>query len=135
MAASRGADQVDLHSLQRLAPERWLNDQIINFVAKQIIQPATSRTYCYSSYFFSSLLHNSSRLGNYDFSQVHNWHNARGIREIGEIFSLRNLFVPINVTNSHCWILLQASVTEKKMYLYDSDERQSDSGNTNSHTT
>ena len=131
-AVGRGAEQVDPRSLQMLAPETWLDDQIINFVAKRIVQTATERTYCYSSYFFSTLLQNTSRQDRYDFNQVSNWHNSRKIHETGEIFSLHNLLVLINIDNSH-WLLLHASVVEKTVYLYDSDRRQTNSSNTNGH--
>ena len=59
IAAVRGSESVDLRSLQRLALETWLNDQVINYVAKQVIQPALVGTLCYSSYFFSRLRHNA----------------------------------------------------------------------------
>ena len=54
MAAVRGTESVDMYSFQRLAPETWLNDQVMNYVAKQVIQPATRNTFYYSSY--SSIL-------------------------------------------------------------------------------
>lgn len=131
-ATGRGAEQVDPRSLQRHAPETWLDDQVINYVAKRIVQTATERTYCYSSYFFSTLLQNTSRQDRYDFDQVSNWHNLRRMRETGEIFSLHNLLVHINIDNSH-WLLLHALVVEKTVYLYNSDGTQTDSSNTNGH--
>ena len=132
MAAVRGTESVDMDSFQQLAPETWLNDQVMNYVAKQVIQPATRNTFCYSSFFFTRLLHNTSRIEEYDFTQVNNCHSSRGIRAIGarEIFSLQNLFVPINKDNSH-WLLLQASFTDQKVYLYDSDDAQTDNSNSN----
>ena len=68
MAAVKGAEQVDLRSLQQLAPETWLNDQVINYVAKLVIQTLRGDAFCYSSFFFSHLLHNTTRIEGYNFS-------------------------------------------------------------------
>ena len=76
VAARKGNESVDLSSLQTLGAETWLNDHVINFIAKQLIQRETPDTHCYSSYFFTQLLRNASDENSCDFSQVCNWHRS-----------------------------------------------------------
>ena len=110
---------MDLDSLQTLGAETWLNDHVINFIAKQVIQRETPDTHCYSSYSFSRLLHNSSDAGRYDFFQVRRWHMSQDLRLIGTIFNCKNLLVPINKDNLH-WLLLHVNLESRLISLYDS---------------
>ena len=83
---------MDLEGLQRLGNETWLNDQVINFVAKQVIQQETPNTYCFSSYLIAKLLRNSSDESSYDFSTARNWHRPRELRQTGTtIFNFKHL--------------------------------------------
>ena len=131
IAARKGNESVDLGSLQRLVTETWLNDQVINFIAKQVIQQGTSDIYCYSSYFFSKLLHNSSAAGRYDFATVRNWHRSRELRQTGTtIFDYKHLLVPINKDNYH-WLLAHVDIESRKICLYDSSGEQTMANNSN----
>ena len=131
MATRKRNESVDLGSLQRLVTETWLNDQVINFIAKQVIQKGTSDIYCYSSHFFSKLLHNSSAVGRYDFATVRNWHRFREQRQTGTtIFDYKHLLVPIDKDNSH-WLLVHVDIESRKIYLYDSSGDQTMANNSN----
>ena len=104
---------MDLEGLQRLGAETWLNDQVINFVAKQVIQQETSNIYCFSSYLIAKLLRNSSEESRYDFSTARNWHRPRELRQTGTtIFNFKHLLVPVNEGNSH-WLLVHVDVESR----------------------
>ena len=132
IAARRGNESVDLEGLQRLGAETWLNDQVINFVAKQVIQQETSNIYCFSSYLIAKLLRNSSEERRYDFSTARNWHRPRELRQTGTtIFNFKHLLVPVNEGNSH-WLLVHVDVESRLICLYDSGGSQTSAKNTNS---
>ena len=132
IAARKGNELVDLDGLQRLGAETWLNDQVINFIAKQVIQQGTPNTYCYSSYLLSTLLHNSSDASRYNFSTARNWHRLRELRQTGTtIFDFKHLLAPINEDNSH-WLLVHVNVESRQICLYDSSGSQTKANNTNS---
>ena len=123
---------MDLEGLQRLGAETWLNDQVINFVAKQVIQQETSNIYCFSSYLIAKLLRNSSEESRYDFSTARNWHRPRELRQTGTtIFDFKHLLAPVNEGNSH-WLLVLVDVESRLICLYDSGGSQTSAKNTNS---
>ena len=131
-AARRGNESVDLEGLQRLGAETWLSDQVINFVAKQVIQQETPNTYCFSSYLIAKLLRNSSDESRYDFSTARNWHRPRELRQTGTtILDFKHLLVPVNEGNSH-WLLVHVDVESRRIRLYDSGGSQTSANNTNS---
>ena len=61
------------------------------------VQEVISQTHCYTSHFFSKVLSVSGNNVIYDYRDVVGWsdHNEEGL------FNLKQLFVPINITNTH----------------------------------
>ena len=56
VVALKGSNLVQRSNFVRLREGVWLDDEIINFVSKQIIEPVMDRGYVYSSFFFPRLL-------------------------------------------------------------------------------
>ena len=115
MAVRRQSDLVTLLGMACFHEGHWLSDDSINYFFKHILQPSTGNTHCYSSYFFSKLLHDTTEPDNFDFTSVHRWHR----RIESSIFNLDSLFVPINRHNNH-WLLMHVRFTDKTVVLYDS---------------
>lgn len=109
------SDSVTLSGMSRFQEGHWLSDDSINYFFKHILQPSARNTHCYSSFFFSLLLNNSTDPDKFDFSSVHRWHR----RVNSAIFDLDSLLVPINRHNNH-WLLLQVRFHDKTVVLHDS---------------
>lgn len=102
-----------------LKPRTWLNDEVINFYMnmlqdrdQSLCTKDSKRTpsYYFSSFFMERLLVTDN---GYAFRNV-----ARWSRKI-DVFSMKNLFFPINISNTH-WTLAVVSITNKTITYYDS---------------
>jgi sentrin-specific protease 1 len=94
-------------TFNRLRPQQWLNDEIINSFRLLLHQrdearSATTgepRSYIYSSFFITKLIDN----GEYSFQQVRRWHTrVPG----GNFFRLARIIIPINQGNNH-WACME----------------------------
>jgi hypothetical protein len=94
-------------TFNRLLPQQWLNDEIINSFRHLLLQRDEARSatlnqprsYIYSTYFLPKLLHH----GNYSFQHVHRWHHrVPG----GDLFHLERILMPINQGNNH-WACME----------------------------
>ena len=117
----------------RLKPEKWLNDDIINFyfalLAKRDYDLCLSdgkkkRSHFYNTQFMTQL-RNEDEGGNdkfddddenYKFGNVKRW--TKTIPG-GDVFALDKLFIPINITNTH-WACVTVFMDEKIIEYYDS---------------
>ena len=115
MTVRHQSDSVTLSGIARFQEGHWLSDNSINYFFKHILQPSTGNTHCYSSFFFSLLLQDSTDPDTFDFTSVRRWHR----RVESNIFDLDSLFVPINCHNNH-WLLMQVRFGDKTVVLYDS---------------
>lgn len=105
----------------------WLDDAPINFYlgsclrmrdAEMCIADATrKRSHFYSTHFMSKLVYRRK----FDYEKVKRWgKNAPG----GDIFNLKYLVIPINVSNIH-WCCAVVFMEGKKIQLFDSCGSQS----------
>jgi sentrin-specific protease 1 len=114
---------VHASSLNRLAPETWLNDELIaayfQLVSKrdEILcgkESRRKRSYIYSSYFWAKLIDYKSHT--YCYNEVDAW--SKKVQG-GDIFSLGKLFIPINMGGTH-WQVIVAFMQEHRIQMYDS---------------
>ena len=66
-------DMVDKASFCRLNDGLWLDDTIINFFCKQVLQTFNPDAHWYSTHFFRNLLHHDSPSPRYEFADVAGW--------------------------------------------------------------
>ena len=109
------SDSTGRSSFARLREGVWLNDEVINYVSKQVIEPVMDRGHVYSSFFFPKLLNEGGTTPQYNFSEVRRWH----LRVAAGLFNLRELHVPINKSNAH-WLLLRVDFVTSEIKLWDS---------------
>jgi len=96
-----------------LKPGTWLNDEVINFYSSMLMQDLAQSTksreiYIFSTFFMSKL----NQSGVYSFELV-----ARWTKKI-DIFGLKKVFIPINISNQH-WTLVFIDLTVKTIGYYD----------------
>ncbi|CAO3600115.1 unnamed protein product [Absidia cylindrospora] len=103
---------VEFKDVNKLLPETWLNDEIINFYMVLLMDRATSSrsdslpsVHCYNTFFCSTL-----RDQGYD--KVKRW-----TKKV-DIFSKRLLLIPIN--RSYHWTLGVIDLAKKQVLVYDS---------------
>ncbi|ORZ09256.1 Senp1 mutant in complex with sumo-1 [Absidia repens] len=101
---------VEFKDVNKLLPETWLNDEIINFYMVLLMDRATSSTsdslpsvHCYNTFFCSTL-----RDQGYD--KVKRW-----TKKV-DIFSKRLLLIPIN--RSYHWTLGVIDLAKKQVLLF-----------------
>ena len=116
IAARRGAS-VSRQSILTLNPGQWLNDEIITYVSRVIINQGLQRMHSYSSYFFDQLIGTDEDHPQYDFAAVANW--SSNIDGIESALILRELYIPINKNGVH-WLFLRVRPEEKLIELWDS---------------
>ena len=73
------------------------------------------QTHCYTLHFFSKVLLVSGDNVIYDYRDVVGWSDHIE----GGLFNLKQLFVPINIMNTH-WIFIRAHFESKTIEIYDS---------------
>ena len=123
----RGDESITEREFASLRAATWLNDGPINFFFKICVADEARNIGCYSSGFFEMLY----RRGEYDdfsYEEVRNWGANIGYEfsESGQNIGLRSLaqlFVPINITNTH-WIFLRVLIQQRRIELYDSYARR-----------
>jgi sentrin-specific protease 1 len=128
---SDSKDSVQRGSMQRLSPGKWLNDEVINYFLKNCLamrdkklckkEPGRRRSHFFNSFFVQNLfdLKNKDQKlrGIYNYEKVRRW--SRMVPTPRDIFSLKYIFCPININNSH-WTLAVIFMEAKKIQYYDS---------------
>jgi hypothetical protein len=124
--------------IERLKPEIWLNDELVNFHNRIILSdldeklsvaiPGRKRCYFMSSYFIPTLIDENhgklSKRGKLNYNNVKRWlKNATCVD--GNLFNLAYLFVPYNESNVH-WTLVVVSFPDHKIVYYDSFHNERD---------
>ena len=104
--------EMTVGKLKCLQPTTWLNDEVINFYTNMIMEDLleTNGIYSCNTFFMSKLFPENER---YDFEAVRRW--TKNI----DIFSLKKIFIPINIDNRH-WTLVYIDVHNKSIFYYDS---------------
>jgi hypothetical protein len=97
--AARIGASVSRQSILTLNPGQWLNDEIITYVSRAIINQGLQRMHSYSSHFFGKLIGPDEEHPQYDFAAVANWSN--NIDGIESALNLRELYIPINKNSVH----------------------------------
>ena len=112
--AANQSDSVCKRSFDRLRPGTWLNDEVINFYCKILVnevQKQGEKIHYFNSHFFSKLYSDKG----YCYENVKRWSRHIPGRNI---FELDKVFVPINVQNQH-WILAVLFPQDQKIQIYD----------------
>jgi sentrin-specific protease 1 len=104
------------HGFSRLAPGEWLDDEVIDYLCKEIILPETPGVHFYTSHFMTTLLQVHAERPGYCYEGVRRW--SRPIE--GGLENLKRLIVPINKGNYH-WLLGVADLEARRIELYDSN--------------
>ena len=97
----------------------WLYDAPLNFFLKAFVKDTERGVHCFGSGFFKLI---EAR------SVVYNYESVRAfmLRQLNDyedgIASLKQLFVPINISNTH-WIFLRVIFDIKQIELYDSKDK------------
>lgn len=107
--------------LSALRPNKWLNDEIINFYMGLLqdrdallcqINPSRNSSHYFSSFFMSKVLdEHDTRV--YTYSAVRRWTKKF------DIFTKRRIYFPINISNTH-WTHLVLYVEAREIHYYDS---------------
>ena len=79
------------------------------------MQEVIPQTHCYTSHIFGQVLSVSGNNGIYDYREVVGWSDHIE----GGLFNLEQIFVPINLTNTH-WIFIRVHFKSKTIKIYDS---------------
>lgn len=126
-----GGDSVQRGSMRTLCPGKWLNDEIINYFLKNCLnrrdeklcakEPGRRRSHFFNSFFVQNLYDEKNKnrklRGVYNYKMVRRW--SRKVPTPRDIFSLKYIFVPININNNH-WTLAVIFMEAKKIQYYDS---------------
>ncbi|SCU77941.1 LAFA_0A04082g1_1 [Lachancea sp. 'fantastica'] len=99
--------ELKVYDFKTLAPNRWLNDIIIEFFMKHI-ELTTSRAIAFSSYFYTSLSRNG-------YQGVRRWMKKKK----ADVNHLDMIFAPINLNQSH-WALGVIDIKNRKIFYVDS---------------
>ena len=108
--ANMNATQSDF---SRLRETRWLTDSIIAMFFQVSVQEVITRTPCHTSHIFGQVLSVSDDNVIYDYGEVLGWSDHIE----GGLFNLEQLFVPINITNTH-WIFTSVQFESKTIERY-----------------
>ena len=109
-------------NIKSLQPGTWLNDETINSFMN-ILNDHESMTYNSQSdykpsYFFSSFFFTAlGTQDSYNYNRVKRW--SRRIRTCTNIFQLKNLVFPINISNTH-WTLANINFINLEIEYLDS---------------
>lgn len=95
----------------------WLNDAPITFFLKACVQDTNRGVHCFCSGFFKFIdLCNEE----YHYDSIRAFVRRQFDRYENGINSLKQLFTPINILNTH-WIFLRVEFESKRIELYDSN--------------
>ena len=117
VVARRGAIQVNLESLKRLLPGKWLNDEIMNFYHSSI---ADEKHQCLSIFFMTKLLNdvcNTDRKGKYKYKEASKFDHLLPIENA--MPSIEILGIPIHVDENH-WAVVFVYMKQGLIQYYDS---------------
>ena len=107
--------QMTVTKLQCLRQGEWLNDEVINFVMKLIIEDSScegrTKIHCFNTFFMERLLVTDR---GYRFANVATW-----TRRAGNVQNLDVVLFPVNVNGNH-WTLVVASIYDKTLRYLDS---------------
>ena len=106
---------MNLSSFITLQPCTWLNDEVINYMTRKLIQPINSRTHVYSSFFFTRCILPTPSGHEFDYAAVRRWSD----RIPGGLTNIDTLYIPINRGNEH-WLFIQIHFPTRVISLYDS---------------
>ena len=82
---------------------------------RRYVQETVPSTFCFTTHFMEWMLAEEDDSVVYDYEKVKHW--SDGIA--GGLFGQKNLFVPVNISNTH-WIFLRVDFDSKTIELYDS---------------
>jgi len=80
-----------------------------------VIQPISSRSHVYSSFFFTRCMQTTTAGHEFDYAAVQRWSD----RIPGGLANIDTLYIPINRDNEH-WLFIQIHFPTRSIYLYDS---------------
>ena len=84
----------------------WINDSIVNFVGKVLIQPwrgrGAAKVHVFSSHMMDRLLSGIDPAGPYNFAAVGRWCD----RVPGGMSNLDKIYIPVNPSGNH-WNFIQ----------------------------
>ena len=112
-------EKVVHQDIATLRPMEWINDNIVNFVGKVVIQPwrgrGAAKVHVSSSHLMDRLLRAADPTTHYDFAAVGGWRD----KVPGGISSLDEIFIPVNPDGNH-GNFIHVRVQEKMIELWDS---------------
>ncbi len=119
-------DSVDVKSIKRANPGIWLNDVLMSNFLLRVLKKLVNdpHAYYFNTFFMSQLLSTGTSGRDpprYNFGNVRRW--TRKIRRQGGLLGMRDVFVPINHTNSH-WLSIHVEMNEHKITIRDSMGQQ-----------
>ena len=101
-----------------LRPMRWINDSIVNFVEKVLIQPwrgqGMAKVHVYSSHMMDRLLSGTDPTDPYNFAAVGRWCD----RVPGGISNIDEICIPLNPIGNH-WNFIRVRMQTKRIELWD----------------
>lgn len=102
-----------------LAPQTWLNDEIINFHMGMLIEdinkkPINERTSIVMNTFFYERLMDEKETGSFTYKNVVRW-----TIKFENVLTKDLIVIPINQNNTH-WVLVVVYPMEKRIVYYDS---------------
>jgi hypothetical protein len=118
---------ITVNSLNKLKPNIWLNDEIINYyslIIKEKINEISfineeNRVEIFSTFFTEKLIIDNEKKTN----EIGKWFNKLNI----DLNKLDKLLLPININNMH-WVLIVVNFKIKSINYYDSKSGNSDNG-------
>ena len=102
----RGNDTVTVEGFHTLNAGGWLNDEVLNFVGRGILDQVRDSAHVLSTFFFQCLVNN----GEYNSANVPTWAHPGHANDI---------LVPINRSNTH-WLFLHVDRSTNTIAMYDS---------------
>lgn len=114
---------VTRHSLKRLRPMTYLNDEVINYIFMTLahreetftIPSSSSRYYYFKSHFVSRLL-DEGKTDAYNYDNVKNWSKRMPGRNI---FLFEKVFIAIHLKLQNHWALALIMIEEKRIHYLD----------------
>ena len=110
-----GANSISTTSFARLRPGEWLDDEVITYVCRRVLQPEEGVCYIMPTHFMSSLLRVGHSSPGYSYEDVSGWSRRAGCC----LMELQRLIVPIHKGNDH-WLFLVVLPEQHRIELYDS---------------
>lgn len=106
-------------SLQRLRPQRWLNDEIINAYLKLVKTRFDRKIHVFDSFFYTTCVERKEK-----------GPGIESLRHLSKNDYLANdlLFCPIHVNNNH-WTLIAVHIADRRIEYYDSLNSNETRGN------